>query len=307
MAIIVTDDSWGYWRRELGRYIQHYKDHYKNRIKFELYCSNINLGEVSGAQAGRPFEVKRLPAFDFVRMAVPEERQHRVFPPSVLDYITQQSDPRPPGSPGIILSREEILILGAGATGLFAALRAFDLGIKKWQLLEQWNVVGGLARSMRDEYGFTWDFGTHVIPLKSGYDYFDSAMDWLLPNQWAEHQRIALNWIDGQFVPYPYQPEYSPIAPSIATEGRPLGLLNPRAMILDRLGSKPRNLEEWLTRNMGSGFAEEFMIPYNRKIWQTEPSELSFDWSVHDRVASVDLVSTLLSWSVWPRENRLGV
>ena len=61
-----------------------------------------------------------------------------------------------------------IVIIGLGPTGIGAAMRLQELGIKDYLVLDQASEPGGLAGSVRDDQGFTWDFGGHVqfFPLQ---------------------------------------------------------------------------------------------------------------------------------------------
>jgi hypothetical protein len=98
----------------------------------------------------------------------------------------------------------KILILGAGPTGLGAAWRLEELGETDWLLLEKTAAPGGLAASVTDEAGYTWDYGGHV--QFSHYDYFDGLMDTLLgPEEWLHHERESWVWLMDRFVPYPFQ------------------------------------------------------------------------------------------------------
>ena len=56
----------------------------------------------------------------------------------------------------------EILIVGAGPTGLGAAWRLAKEDRADWLLCEAEPAAGGLAASVTDEHGFTWDLGGHV-------------------------------------------------------------------------------------------------------------------------------------------------
>ena len=81
-----------------------------------------------------------------------------------------------------------VLIVGAGPTGLGAAWRLLAQGETDWLLCEAAPDAGGLAGSVVDDSGFTWDLGGHV--QFSHYDYFDDLMDDLLgPEGWLYHQR----------------------------------------------------------------------------------------------------------------------
>ena len=96
------------------------------------------------------------------------------------------------------------LIIGAGPTGLGAAWRLQQRGIRDWALLEGGRVAGGLAQSVVDDHGFTWDLGGHV--QFSHYEMFDQLMDDLLGTDgWLYHDRESWVWIAGRFVPYPFQ------------------------------------------------------------------------------------------------------
>ncbi|MFI5366839.1 MAG: NAD(P)-binding protein, partial [Candidatus Binatia bacterium] len=55
----------------------------------------------------------------------------------------------------------ETLIIGAGPTGLGAAWRLSQLRQDNWCLCEAEASAGGLAASVTDAHGFTWDLGGH--------------------------------------------------------------------------------------------------------------------------------------------------
>ncbi len=65
------------------------------------------------------------------------------------------------------------LVLGAGPTGLGAMLRLLELGETGCLLIEAEEQAGGLAASVVDDQGFTWDLGGHV--QFSHYQAFDRA------------------------------------------------------------------------------------------------------------------------------------
>jgi hypothetical protein len=67
-----------------------------------------------------------------------------------------------------------LLIVGAGPSGLGAAHRCLELGIDDWLVVDQASTAGGLAGSVLDEHGFTWDMGGHV--QFSHYQSFDDYM-----------------------------------------------------------------------------------------------------------------------------------
>ena len=84
-----------------------------------------------------------------------------------------------------------IVILGAGPTGLGAAYHMNKLGYTNWQLYERNSYIGGLSASFKDPKGFVWDVGGHV--LFSHYKYFDRVVNQALDNSFYEH--IRESWI----------------------------------------------------------------------------------------------------------------
>lgn len=69
----------------------------------------------------------------------------------------------------------DVLIIGAGPTGLGAACRLLQHKKKDWKLIEMTPEAGGLASSHVTPEGFVYDMGGHVI--FSHYDYFDELLD----------------------------------------------------------------------------------------------------------------------------------
>lgn len=51
---------------------------------------------------------------------------------------------------------------------------------------------------------------------------------------------------------------------------------------------KPKNFLEWLQQGFGQGILDLFLVPYNRKVWGYDPSEMNTEW-MGERVATVDL------------------
>ena len=187
-----------------------------------------------------------------------------------------------------------VLILGAGPAGLGAAHRLHELGHDDWLLLEASDGPGGLASSVADDKGFTWDHGVHV--LHSHYAEFDRVMDSIVgvpvdgkPFEWLEARRSAWAWIDGgyggRFVGYPVQENFWAL--DDVDVARCLeGLYSRDARLLTL------TFEEWIYASFGAGLADIFMLPYNRKVWGCEPAEMNKTW-VGDRVSQIDMLKII--------------
>jgi protoporphyrinogen oxidase len=176
----------------------------------------------------------------------------------------------------------KFLILGAGPTGLGAAVRLKELGVDEFFVLDRAAQPGGLAASFTDRQGFTWDIGGHV--QFSHYRYFDELMVQALgADGWLRHQRESWAWLSGRFVPYPVQNNirYLPRDQMWAClEGIMAANLTP--------AGRPANFREWILSRFGPGLSELFMLPYNFKVWAYPPEMMSHSW-VGERVAVTDL------------------
>lgn len=173
-----------------------------------------------------------------------------------------------------------ILILGAGPTGLGAAYHLNKLGHTDWQLFERNGHVGGLSASSLDDSGFTWDIGGHV--LFSHYDNFDKAVAEALGDAYYEHQRESWVRILQTWVPYPFQNNVRHL-PTEALQACVEGLRN-----LQGSPAQTCNFRDWMATVFGNGIVTYFMEPYNRKVWGVPLETMSKEW-IAERVSVVDL------------------
>lgn len=178
-----------------------------------------------------------------------------------------------------------LLIIGAGPTGLGAAWRLSARGETDWLVCDAASNAGGLAGSVIDEHGFTWDLGGHV--QFSHYDYFDDLMDDLLgPSGWLYHQRESWVWLRGRFVPYPFQLNLHRL-PECEQWQCVRGLIH--AVVAASAGAPPPDsFGRWIDAAFGPGIGDVFLRPYNWKVWAHPLDQLSWSW-IGDRVALVDL------------------
>ena len=182
-----------------------------------------------------------------------------------------------------------IVIIGAGPGGLGAAWRLRELGHANWLIVEAGDHAGGLASSVLDAGGFTWDLGGHV--LFSHYPYFDQVMDAALGDAWVEHIREAWVWMRDRWIPYPFQNNVWRL-PAGDLTACISGLLDLQLSTRAVSPPPPRSFREWLLASFGAGICEVFMLPYNRKVWAYDPSRLDVGW-MGERVATVDVKRVL--------------
>ena len=183
-----------------------------------------------------------------------------------------------------------IIIIGSGPTALGAAQRLHE---PKKQfpnisiaILEQKGKPGGLAASERDDQGFLWDMGGHVV--FSHYEYFDATLDRAVKD-WNQKQRAAYAFMKGsdgkrRFIPYPVQNNIE-VMDKVDQQKSLSGL---EEIAANPVKEKPANFDQWLLRNFGTGLCDVFMRKYNKKVWTVDPTEMNSVW-VGERVAVPDI------------------
>jgi protoporphyrinogen oxidase len=185
----------------------------------------------------------------------------------------------------------DILIVGAGPTGLGAASRLQQLKHKDWLLIDAFAEAGGLACTDVTPEGFLFDMGGHVI--FSHYDYFDQLIDaavGLGDEHWAVHERVSYVWMKKRWVPYPFQNNICslPLEDQVNCIN---GLIE--AKVANAIAKDPpHNFDEWILRVMGEGIANIFMRPYNFKVWAVPTTHMQCSW-LGERVATANVAKVV--------------
>lgn len=180
------------------------------------------------------------------------------------------------------------LILGAGPAGLTFANRLKQNGETSFLVLERENEAGGLCRSMEVD-GSPFDIGGgHFLDVRRpGVNQF--LFQFMPEDEWDEYERDSRIAINGNMVSHPIeaniwqmkisdQVEY---LKSIAKAGCNQGL------------DKPETFVEWVYWKLGVRIAEDYMIPYNQKMFSKELSQLGTYWL--EKLPNVSFEETLVS------------
>lgn len=177
---------------------------------------------------------------------------------------------------------KRILIVGAGPTGIGAAWQLKKSGHQDFSIFEKNNYIGGLSASFKDEKGFTWDVGGHV--LFSHYKYFDDFFEEMTNKQYLQHLRSSWIWLYDMFVPYPFQNNIRKLPKEV--------LLECVLKLLESGGSegmkKAANFNEWLIAAFGDGIYKHFQQPYNKKVWGVPLESMSKNW-IAERVSTINV------------------
>ncbi|WPH00204.1 Hypothetical protein R9X50_00302700 [Acrodontium crateriforme] len=180
----------------------------------------------------------------------------------------------------------DVLVIGAGPTGLGAAKRLNQIDGPSWMIVDSNEIPGGLASTDVTPEGFLYDVGGHVI--FSHYKYFDDCIDEALPKEedWYSHQRISYVRYKGLWVPYPFQNNISMLPKEDQVECLE-GMID-AAMEARVANTKPQDFDDWIMRNVGKGIADIFMRPYNYKVWAVPTTKMQCAW-LGERVAAPNL------------------
>jgi UDP-galactopyranose mutase len=171
------------------------------------------------------------------------------------------------------LMHVERVVLGGGLTGLSAGYHLQAAGAPDLVILERNGEVGGLARTETYE-GFSFDHSIHILYTEDEY-----VASWIRDDLFAgelnRQARRSFCYSDGAYTEYPYQVNNYGLPQEVIVENI-AGLIE--AHDSDSEGAPPAHYEEWIYRTFGKGIAENFMIPYNRKLWAWDLQQMGYSW-----------------------------
>ncbi|TET43907.1 FAD-binding protein [candidate division TA06 bacterium] len=163
-----------------------------------------------------------------------------------------------------------VVILGGGMTGLSAAYRLEQEGVD-YCLFESEERVGGLCRSEKAD-GFTFDYAGHLLHFLNAET--EKFVKEVVEEVLVAHNRRAWVYSNGAYTRYPFQRNLHGLPDSIIKEC----VLAYVEADIDRGKEHKGDFQSWAISTFGDGIARHFMIPYNRKMWVTEPDRLTCDW-----------------------------
>lgn len=164
------------------------------------------------------------------------------------------------------MTDRRIGILGGGVSGIALAAHLGD----DVEVLEKRPRIGGLSSTI-SENGFTFDAAGPHIMFSKNKDVLGLMVEVLGDNV---HQRRRDNkiWFKGRLVKYPFENDLAALPPQDNYECILGYIVNPHA------GDEPHNLAEWSYKTFGEGISDKYFIPYNRKIWNYDPSKIGLEF-----------------------------
>jgi UDP-galactopyranose mutase len=168
------------------------------------------------------------------------------------------------------MTKKRNIIIGSGPTGIGTAI---GLG-NDCLVLEAGQEAGGFSMSIEIN-GAVFDYGGHSFhtPHPEVKELVYNSLDMY------EQQRDARCLFQGELIPYPFQKNYRQLSDPKVVEACRIGLEQTSD------GKQAPHFEQFIEERFGSGIAEHFMLPYNRKLWGRDLKRLSTDWT-SQRVAA---------------------
>jgi protoporphyrinogen oxidase len=189
-----------------------------------------------------------------------------------------------------------VLVLGAGLTGMSAALDLLRRGVD-FALFESKSLVGGLAVTST-EGPYRFDHTGHLLHLRDA-ERRERTLK-LLDDAPLEIHRNSFIFSEGVFTKYPYQSNTFGLPPDTAFE-----------CVFDFVQAfyqnpKPdaENFEDFCRIHFGNAISDRFMLPYNGRLWGVPPKEVTTEWC--DRFVPRPSLEDVLAGAVGKPHKELG-
>ncbi|MCQ2262526.1 MAG: NAD(P)-binding protein [Bacteroidales bacterium] len=184
--------------------------------------------------------------------------------------------------------RTRIAIIGAGPAGLTLANALLQRGVSDFVVLEKETDVGGLCRS-RDVDGSPLDIGGgHFLDVRRP-NVTEFLFGFMPETEWDRYERDSRISIHGQMIGSPFEANIWQLDKThqdryladIAAAGCNSGAPMPKAFV------------DWIYWKLGKGIAEDYMLPYNRKMFGDDLNQLGTYWL--EKLPNVSYEDTLRS------------
>ena len=167
----------------------------------------------------------------------------------------------------------KFLILGAGPSGLAFAHTLRDLGEESFLIVEKEDSSGGLCRSASVD-GAPLDIGGgHFLDVRRR-EVLELLFRFMPESEWRSYDRLATIRISDLEIEHPLEANLwrMPIAAQVDY----LGAIAESGAV--RGDKRPTSFQDWVVWKMGRKIAEDYMLPYNRKIWSLDLNLLGTYW-----------------------------
>jgi protoporphyrinogen oxidase len=167
----------------------------------------------------------------------------------------------------------DYIIIGAGISGISAARFLQQAGVERIALLEASSKAGGLCQ--------TKIINGHVLDTGGGHflctkfpEIYRHVFDHISKSEFNHFDRVSRVELGSHEIDYPVESNIWQLPPDTAAEY----LTSVRSCGEARGLPAPTHFAEWIRWKLGDRIAEDYMLPYNRKIWGVSADEMDTDW-----------------------------
>lgn len=187
------------------------------------------------------------------------------------------------------------VILGAGMTGLSTAYYLKE----NYFLAEKNEKVGGVAGSIQKN-GYVFDYAEHFLRLtnKLVEDLFKKIMK----DNFFSQELISAIYFKKKLIPYAFQENIREL-PSKELKKCSKSLIS-NYYSRDNNKKEFKNFEEFIYFQYGNYIADEFMIPYNEKIWNISTKRMNTSWFLDPNFIPSFNIDQIIN-SILPRDKDL--
>lgn len=189
---------------------------------------------------------------------------------------------------------KQVIVLGAGVSGLSAAWRLSDNGFKV-DLFESSSSVGGLAGTLREGH-HCLDLGPHSF-FSDNQQIVDTVLE-LFDHKLEPTQRKVKFYYKGHYIDYPLKAHALLFQMGVYSSMRTVGsflktrFFPPKRTIVE---GEDQTVEDWAISSFGEHLYRTFFKPYTEQFWQIPCSELSSQAiPTHTRMSFTNTLRALL-------------
>lgn len=180
------------------------------------------------------------------------------------------------------------LILGAGPSGLTLANRLKQMGETSFFVLEKEKEAGGLCRSTQVD-GSPFDIGGgHFLDVRRP-KVNEFLFQFMLEEEWEKFDRDSRIAVNGDVISHPIEANIW----QMKLENQVEYLKSIAVAGCNLKEEMPQEFVSWIYWKLGDKIAENYMIPYNQKMFGEDLNQLGTYWL--EKLPNVSFEETLLS------------
>jgi protoporphyrinogen oxidase len=164
------------------------------------------------------------------------------------------------------------IIIGGGISGVSIARMLQKAGIE-FIILEKDNIPGGICRTI--------EFNGHYLDIGGGHflcskykEVYDFIFEHIPKNNFNKYARVSKINIEGNIIDYPVEANINQLPFDIFFEYLKSIFLSGKNMGIE----EPKKYIDWIKWKLGEKIANNYMIPYNQKIWGKLFSDMDIEW-----------------------------